>query len=150
MVEGVAESAYPFPIALEAHHPKVNVPVWAWRSVGHSHNAFVMETLVDELAGAAGLDPVTYRRTLLRKHPRHLAALDLAVGKSGYGKRRLAPGRAWGVAVHEAFHTVVAYVVQASVRGDGALGHAVTAAGACPPFVQPRPTGGPGPKAPVM
>jgi len=138
MIEGVAESAYPFPIALEAHHPKVNVPVWAWRSVGHSHNAFVMETLVDELAGAAGLDPVTYRRTLLRKHPRHLAALDLAVGKSGYGKRRLAPGRAWGVSVHEAFDTVVAYVVEASMRGDRPLVHAVTAAVHCNLAVNPR------------
>jgi len=138
MVEGLAESAYPFPIALEAHHPKVNVPVWAWRSVGHSHNAFVIETLVDELAGAANLDPVTYRRTLLRKHPRHLAALDLAVGKSGYGKRRLAPGRAWGVSVHEAFDTVVAYVVEASMRGDRPLVHVVTAGVHCNLAVNPR------------
>jgi len=104
----------------------------------HSHNAFVMETLVDELAGAAGLDPVTYRRTLLRKHPRHLAALDLAVGKSGYGKRRLAPGRAWGVSVHKAFDTVVAYVVEASMRGDRPLVHAVTAAVHCNLAVNPR------------
>jgi isoquinoline 1-oxidoreductase subunit beta len=138
MVEGLAESAYPFPIALEVHHPKVNVPVWAWRSVGHSHNAFVMETLVDELARAANLDPVTYRRTLLRKHQRHLAALDLAVEKSGYGKRRLAPGRAWGVSVHEAFDTVVAYIVEASMRGDRPLLHAVTASVHCNLAINPR------------
>jgi len=138
MVEGLAESAYPFPIALEVHHPNVNVPVWAWRSVGHSHNAFVMETLVDELARAASLDPVAYRRTLLRKHPRHLAALDLAVEKSGYGKRRLALGRAWGVSVHEAFDTVVAYIVEASMRADRSLMHAVTASVHCNLAINPR------------
>jgi isoquinoline 1-oxidoreductase subunit beta len=138
MTEGVAGSAYPFPIALEVHHPKVNVPVWAWRSVGHSHNAFVMETLVDELARAGGLDPVAYRRTLLRQHKRHLAALDLAVERSGYGKRRMAPGRAWGVAVHEAFDTVVAYVVEASMKGGQPVLHRVTAAVHCNMPVNPR------------
>jgi isoquinoline 1-oxidoreductase beta subunit len=138
MTEGLAETAYPFPIALEVHHPKVNVPVWAWRSVGHSHNAFVMETLVDELAHAAGRDPVAYRRTLLREHKRHLATLDLAVNQSGYGKTRLAAGRAWGVAVHESFDTVVAYVVEASMRGDQPVLHRVTAAVHCNLPVNPR------------
>ena len=75
---------------------------------------------------------------MLRRHPRHLAALDLAVAKSGYGKRQLAPGRAWGVAVHEAFDTVVAYVVEASMRGDRPLVHAVTAAVHCNLAVNPR------------
>jgi isoquinoline 1-oxidoreductase beta subunit len=138
MVEGVAESAYPFPIALEIHHPKVNVPVLWWRSVGHTHNAFVMETLVDELARAGGLDPVAYRRTLLREHQRHLAAMDLAVEKSGYGKTRLAAGRAWGAAVHESFDTVVAYVVEASMQGDQPVLHRVTAAVHCNMPVNPR------------
>jgi isoquinoline 1-oxidoreductase subunit beta len=131
MTEGLADTAYPFPIALEVHHPKVNVPVWAWRSVGNSHNAFVMETLVDELAHAAGRDPLAYRRTLLREKKRHLATLDLAVEKSGYGKTRLAAGRAWGLAVHESFGTVVAYVVEASMRGDQPVLHRVTAAIHC-------------------
>ena len=138
MVDGVAESAYPFPIALEIHHPKVNVPVLTWRSVEHTHTAFVMETLVDELARAGGIDPVAYRRALLQKHKRHLAALDLAVMKSGYGKRRLAPGHAWGVAVHEAFGTVVAYVIEASIRGDKPLIHAATAGVHCNLAVNPR------------
>jgi len=138
LTEGVAESAYPFPIALEVHQPKVNVPVLWWRSVGHSHNAFVMETLVDELAYAGGLDPVAYRRSLLREHRRHLAALDLAVEQSGYGKTRLAAGRAWGVAVHESFDSVVAYVVEASMRGDQPVLHRVTAAVHCNLAVNPR------------
>ncbi len=138
MVEGVAGSAYPFPIALEIHHPKVNVPVLWWRSVGHTHNAFVMETLVDELARTGGIDPVAYRRTLLREHKRHLAALDLAVEQSGYGKRRLAAGRAWGVAVHESFDTVVAYIVEASMRGEQPVVHRVTAAVHCNMPINPR------------
>jgi isoquinoline 1-oxidoreductase subunit beta len=138
MTEGVADSAYPFPIELEVHHPKVNVPVLWWRAVGHTHTAFVMETLVDELARAGGLDPVPYRRALLREHKRHLAALDLAVARSGYGKRQLAAGRAWGVAVHESFDTVVAYVVEASMRGSEPVLHRVTAAVHCNMPINPR------------
>jgi isoquinoline 1-oxidoreductase beta subunit len=137
-VEGVVDSAYPFPIALEVHHPKANVPVLWWRSVGHTHNAYVMETLVDELARAGGLDPVAYRRSLLQKHPRHLAALDLAVDKSGYGKTRLAAGRAWGVAVHESFESVVAYVVEASMQNGQPVLHRVTGAVHCNLPINPR------------
>jgi isoquinoline 1-oxidoreductase beta subunit len=137
MTEGVAESAYPFPIALEIHHPKLNVPVLWWRSVGNTHNAYVMETLVDELAHAGRLDPVAYRRALLQKHERHLAALNIAVDKAGYGKRRLAPGRAWGVAVHESFGTVVAYVVEASIADHRPVLHAVTAGVHCNMAVNP-------------
>lgn len=138
MVEGVAGSPYPFPIALEVHHPKVNVPVLWFRSVGHTHTAFVMETLVDELARAGGIDPVTYRRRLLAKHPRNLAAMELAVEKSGYGKRRLPPGRAWGVAVHESFDSTVAYVVEVSMNGTEPVLHMVTAAVHCNMPVNPR------------
>ena len=138
MTEGVAESAYPFPIALEVHHPKANVPVLWWRSVGHTHTAFVMETLVDELARAGRLDPVAYRRQLLARHERHLAALDLAVAKSGYGKTTLAKGRAWGVAVHESFNTVVAYVVEVSMKGGRPVLHRVTAGVHCNLAVNPR------------
>ncbi|WP_416758363.1 molybdopterin cofactor-binding domain-containing protein [Roseateles sp. So40a] len=138
MTEGVAESAYPFPIALEVHHPKVNVPVLWWRSVGHTHTAFVMETLVDELAKAGKVDPVEYRRQLLAKHPRHLAALNLAVERSGYGKTELPKGRAWGVAVHESFNTVVAYVAEVSIKDQRPVLHGVTAGVHCNLAVNPR------------
>ena len=138
MTEGVAESVYGFPMALEVHHPKVNVPVLWWRSVGNTHTAYVMETLVDEIAHAAGADPVAYRRQRLAKHPRHLAALDLAVLKSGYGRRKLAAGRAWGVAVHESFDSVVAYVVEASLVDGKPVLHKATAAVHCNLAVNPR------------
>ncbi|VXB57618.1 xanthine dehydrogenase family protein molybdopterin-binding subunit [Massilia sp. 9I] len=114
-IEGMGEP-YAVPMNLSVHGVTQNVPVLWWRSVGSTHTAFVMETLIDEAAHAAKLDPVAYRKGLMgEKHARHRAALDLAVAKSGYGTRKLPKGRAWGVAVHESFGTVVAYVVEASV-----------------------------------
>jgi isoquinoline 1-oxidoreductase beta subunit len=137
-VEGVADTAYELPLALEVHHPKVNVPVLWWRSVGHTHTAFVMETLIDEIARGSGQDPVAYRRSLLSaKHQRHIAALDLAVAKSGYGKKQLPAGRAFGVAVHESFNSVVAYVVEASVKEGQPVLHKVTAGVHCNTAVNP-------------
>jgi isoquinoline 1-oxidoreductase beta subunit len=138
MVEGMG-APYDVPMNLSAHIAKANVPVLWWRSVGSTHTAFVMETLIDEAAHAAKEDPVAYRKKLIdKKHARHHAALDLAVAKSGYGKKALSKGRAHGVAVHESFNTVVAYVVEASVGKDGAPKlHKVTAAVHCNLAVNP-------------
>ena len=138
-VEGMKEP-YEIPMRLTVHHPKVNVPVLWWRSVGSTHTAFVMETLVDEIARTTKQDPVAYRMKLIgNEHPRHKAALQLAVDKSGYGKKTLAAGRAWGVAVHESFNSVVAYVVEASVNKDGAPTlHSVTAGVHCNLVINPQ------------
>lgn len=119
-VEGVADSPYikQTPNHLvELHTQKFDIPVLWWRSVGHSQNAFVMESLVDELANAAGKDPLEYRRTLLKDHPRHLAALNLAAEKAGWGGK-LPQGVARGIAVHESFGSYVAQVAEISVA-DG-------------------------------
>jgi isoquinoline 1-oxidoreductase subunit beta len=119
--EGMREP-YQIPMNLSVHHPKVNVPVLWWRSVGSTHTAYVMETLLDEIAVATKQDPVAYRMALFSndaRGARHKAALQLAVDKSGYGKRKLPAGTAWGVAVHESFESVVAYVVQARMQGRG-------------------------------
>jgi isoquinoline 1-oxidoreductase beta subunit len=114
-IEGMGEP-YAVPLNLAVEGVKQNVPVLWWRSVGATHTAYVMETLIDEAAHVAKVDPVAYRKQLMgEKHVRHRAALDLAVAKSGYGTRKLPKGRAWGVAVHESFGSVVAYVVEASV-----------------------------------
>jgi isoquinoline 1-oxidoreductase beta subunit len=137
MVEGMG-APYEVPMNLTAHIVKTNVPVLWWRSVGSTHTAFVMETLIDEAAHAAGADPVAYRKMLIDpKHARHLAALDLAVAKSGYGKRTLPKGRAWGVAMHESFNTVVAYVVEASVTKGVPKLHKVCAGVHCNLAVNP-------------
>jgi isoquinoline 1-oxidoreductase beta subunit len=136
-VEGMGEP-YEVPLNLTVHNAKANVPVLWWRSVGSTHTAFVMETLLDEAAHAANLDPVAYRKKLLgEKHKRHLAALDLAVAKSGYGKKALPKGHAWGVAMHESFNSVVAYVVEASVAGGKPKLHKVTAGVHCNTAVNP-------------
>ena len=110
-----------------------------WRSVGSTHTAYVMETLLDEIARATKQDPVAYRMRLFGdKHPRRRAALQLAVDKSGYGKKQLPAGRAWGMAVHESFDTVVAYVVEASVRDGQPVLNRVTAGVHCNLAVNPR------------
>ena len=137
-VEGVADTAYDLPVAATVHHPEVPVPILWWRSVGHTHSAFVMETLIDRIAREGKQDPVALRRKLLAKHPRHLAALDLAVEKSGYGVKALPSGRAWGVAVHESFNSVVAHVVDLSIEGGRPKLHRVTSAIHCNLAVNPR------------
>jgi isoquinoline 1-oxidoreductase beta subunit len=105
---------------------ETGVPVLWWRSVGATHTAFVMEHTVDQLAKAAGKDPVDYRRGLYAKAgaARHAAVLNLAVAKSG----ETTPGWTRGVAVHESFGTVVAQVAEVQlVDGKPKVGRVVTA-----------------------
>ena len=122
-VEGASTLPYAIPhMAVELHSPQVPVPVLWWRSVGSTHTAYATESFVDELAAAAGKDPVAFRRAMLARHPRHLAALDLAAQKADWGKPLPAgkPGekRGRGVAVHESFGTVVAQVAEVTVDKD--------------------------------
>jgi isoquinoline 1-oxidoreductase beta subunit len=136
-VEGVTDSPYDLPnLNVSLHSPTPGVPVLWWRSVGNSHTAFVMETMVDEAAAAAGQDPVAYRRKLLAKHPRVLAVLNLAVEKSGWGAA-LPKGRARGVAVHESFGSVVCHVAEVSIVGGAVKVHKVTSAIDCGIAVNP-------------
>jgi isoquinoline 1-oxidoreductase beta subunit len=122
-VEGVVDSPYIKDVPdhrIDLHSPRTGIPVLWWRSVGHSYNGFVMESLVDELAHAAKQDPVEYRRALLQKHPRHLAALNLVAEKAGWGSP-LPQGQARGVAVHESFGSFIAQVAEVSIdRTPGA------------------------------
>ncbi|MGH8079107.1 MAG: molybdopterin cofactor-binding domain-containing protein, partial [Lysobacter sp.] len=116
-VEGVADSPYIKGLKdyrVDLHSPKTGIPVLWWRSVGHSYNAFVMESLIDELAHAAGKDPVEYRAALLKEHPRHLAALRLVAEKADWGAK-LPKGHALGVAVHESFKSYIAQVAEVSL-----------------------------------
>src|SRR5438552_3323113 len=118
-VEGAANLPYDIPnLTVELHTTQVGVPVHSWRSVGSTHTAYSTETFLDELAHAAGRDPLEVRRALLAKHPRHLAALNLAAEKAGWGQA-LPAGRARGIAVHESFNSVVAQVAEVSRRPDG-------------------------------
>jgi isoquinoline 1-oxidoreductase beta subunit len=115
-VEGVDKTIYDLPmLAGSLHSPALAVrPLW-WRSVGSTHTAYVMETMIDELAAAAGRDPVAFRLSLLGKSPRASAVLKLAADKAGWGKPRRS-GVAQGIAVHESFDTFVAQVAEVSMR----------------------------------
>lgn len=136
-VEGVADTPYPFTnMAVTLHTPKTQVPVLWWRSVGHTHTAFVMETLVDEMAGLAEADPVAYRLELLKDHPRHVATLKLVAEKSGWGQKPPA-GRAYGLAIHESFGTVVAQVAEVSLEGGLPRVHRVVCAVNCGIAINP-------------
>jgi len=117
--------------------PNSGVPVGFWRSVGSSHTAFSTECFLDELAHAAGKDPLAFRLSLLAKHPRHAGALKLAAEKAGWGKP-LPKGMGRGIAVHESFGSYVAEVAEVSVDKDGHVKvHRVVIACDCGQVVNP-------------
>ncbi len=137
-VEGAKDIPYGIQnILVDLHSTKMGVPVLWWRSVGHSHTAFVVESFMDELAYAAGKDPYELRRKLLAGHPRHLGVLNLAAQKAGWGTP-LPKGRARGIAVHESFGSYVAQVAEVSVSPAGQVRvHKVVCAVDCGKFVNP-------------
>lgn len=136
-VEGAATMPYAIPnLQVDIHSPKNQIPVQWWRSVGHSHTAFVVETMIDELAHMAGQDPVQYRLALLQKAPRHAGVLKLAAEKAGWGKK-LPAGHAYGVAVHESFESFVAEVAEVSLEEGKVRVHKVVCAVDCGMVVNP-------------
>jgi isoquinoline 1-oxidoreductase subunit beta len=137
-VEGASDLPYAIPnIRVDLHSPRSIVPVLWWRSVGHSHTAFVVESFIDEAAHAAGKDPYEFRRALLGKSPRHKGVLELAAQKAGWGSP-LAAGRGRGIAVHESFGSFIAQVAEVSVNPAGEVRvHRVVCAIDCGRIVNP-------------
>ena len=136
-VEGFANLPYAIPnILVDAHNPDLGVPCGFWRSVGSSQNGFFVEGFMDELAAAAGKDPVEYRRALLEKSPRHKRVLEMAAEKSGWGTP-LPAGRARGVAMVESFGTFVAEVAEVSIEKGFPRVHRVVVVMDCGPVVNP-------------
>jgi len=125
--EGTADTRYVIPnFHVSAHHPNVNVPVLQWRAVGYTHNAFVMETLVDELATRAKLDPITYRLTLLRADARKLrSALTLLQDKIAAWRQNIPKNHAIGVACSEYHDTGVACAAEVSMENGRSRIHRV-------------------------
>jgi isoquinoline 1-oxidoreductase subunit beta len=119
-VEGAAEPPYALPNILvdyvRAEPPGITTGFW--RGVGPAHNVFVVESFLDELAAAAGRDPVAYRRSLLAHNPRALAVLDLAAEKAGWGQPMPA-GKGRGAAVQFAFGSYLSQVAEVSVDEKG-------------------------------
>src|SRR5438128_2610521 len=120
--EGAIDLVYALP-NMHVEYVRVEppgIPTAFWRSVGPSHNVFVTESFIDELAAAAKQDPVAYRRALLDKSPRAKAVLDLAAEKAGWGQPL--PGRAGrGVSLQFVFATYMAQVAEVEVSKDGAV-----------------------------
>jgi len=113
------------------------IPTAFWRSVGPSHNVFVTESFIDEMAAAAKQDPVAYRRALLGKNPRAKAVLDLVAEKSGWGQP-LPKGRGRGVSLQNVFGSYQAHVAEVEVSKDGTVRvHRVVCAADCGTVVNP-------------
>lgn len=120
-VEGAANIPYAIPnLNVGLSTMKSAVPVLWWRAVGSTHTAYAVEAFLDEVAEAAGKDPVALRLELLKDHPRHVTALKLAAEKAGWNEK--APdGRFRGIAVAESFSTVVAQVAEVSIPSPGQI-----------------------------
>src|SRR5260221_13583979 len=120
-VEGASTLPYAIPnLAVELHTTEVGVPVLWWRSVGSTHTAYATEVFIDEVAQAAGKDPVAFRMALLKGSPRHQGALKLAAEKAGWA-RPLPKGGGRGVAVHKSFNTDGARGARGTVAGAGKI-----------------------------
>jgi isoquinoline 1-oxidoreductase beta subunit len=122
-VEGVVDSPYLAAIParrVTLHSPRRPITVLWWRSVGNSHTAFAMESMIDELAHAAGQDPLRYRLALLARSPRHARVLEVAAEKAGWGGP-LPQGHALGLAMHASFESVFAQVAEVSVTPDATI-----------------------------
>lgn len=137
--EGASDTHYNIPnLHVSVHHPKVNVPVLWWRSVGHTHTAYVMETLIDELATRARMDPIAYRRKLLKPEAKKLlSSLDLLEKASAGWRNRLPKGHALGISCHESFGTGVACAVDVSIDNKRPKIHRATIAVDCGLAVNP-------------
>lgn len=137
----IAEGAgdMPYTIAntrVDVHETATPVPVQWWRSVGHTHTAFVVNSALDELAQLGGRDPLELRRALLAGKPRHLAVLNAAAARAGWGRAR-EPGHHLGMALQESFGSIVAQVAEVSVGRGAVRVHRVTCAIDCGQAVNP-------------
>jgi isoquinoline 1-oxidoreductase beta subunit len=139
-IEGVVDSPYLATVParlITVHSPRSPVTVLWWRSVGNTHTAFAMESMIDELAWAAGRDPLEFRTAMLADHPRHRRALQTAAEKAGWGKPP-AKGRARGLAVHESFGSIIAEVAEVSVDDQKEIHvHKVSCAVDCGTAINP-------------
>jgi len=137
-VDGAINVPYDFPSML-VEYVRVEppgIPTGWWRGVGATHNVFVVESFLDELAAAAGQDPLAYRRALLKNAPRAAAVLDLAASKAGWGEP-MPPGRGRGISVQHVFGSYVAQVAEVEVSGSNVRVTRVVAAVDCGIQVNP-------------
>jgi isoquinoline 1-oxidoreductase beta subunit len=121
-VEAAAEPPYALP-NIHVDYVRVEppgIPTAFWRGVGPTHNVFVVESFIDELAAAAKQDPVAYRKALLGHNPRALTVLTLATEKAGWGQP-LPARRGRGISVQFAFGSYLSQVAEVEVAADGSI-----------------------------
>ncbi|MCL7745145.1 xanthine dehydrogenase family protein molybdopterin-binding subunit [Guyparkeria hydrothermalis] len=136
-VEGAADHPYQIEnIAVTYAKVDPGIPVGFWRSVGHSQNAYVVESFLDELAHKAGSDPVEYRRRLLKKDSRERGVLDRVAEMADWGGK-VPEGRARGVAVAKSFGSYCAEVAEVSIEDGMPRVHRVWCAIDCGIAVNP-------------
>jgi isoquinoline 1-oxidoreductase beta subunit len=122
LVECAAKTPYEIPnvkVEWVRHDMPDGLLVGWWRGVGPTHNLFVVESFMDELAHSAGKDPLEYRRALLQKNPRALALLNLAAEKIGWNQGALPPRVGRGIALGEPFGSHVCLIVEVEVSAQG-------------------------------
>jgi len=118
-VEGLKDTPYNLPNKrVDCVLKNTHVPVFFWRSVGASQNAFAIQSFVDEMAHAAGKDPYQFRRALLEGKPDWLGVLDLVAEKGDWGKP-LPAGHGRGIAIHECYGSIVSEVAEVSISPKG-------------------------------
>jgi isoquinoline 1-oxidoreductase beta subunit len=136
-VEGANKLPYAFPnMKVDLTTTSVGVPVLWWRAVGSTHTAYAVEAFMDELAEAAGKDPVEFRLAMMKDSPRHAGVLRLAAEKAGWGQP-LPAGRFRGVAVAESFNSFVAQIAEVSITNGQPRVHRVVCAVDCGVVVNP-------------
>jgi isoquinoline 1-oxidoreductase beta subunit len=109
-----------------------------WRGVNNNQNAIYLECFIDEMAHAAGQDPLEFRRKMMKNYPKHLAVLNTVAEKAGWGKPT-APGVFRGISQHMGYGSYVAAVAEVSVSDKGALKiHRIVAATDCGHVVNPQ------------
>jgi isoquinoline 1-oxidoreductase beta subunit len=136
--EGAFDLAYAMPHRLvEQVLAEQPVPVGFWRSVGHSYNAFFVESFLDEVAYAAGKDPLAYRLAMLGGAPRHRRVLETAARAAGWGTPLPGKNQGRGIALAESFHSIVAQVAEVEVDGDAVRVRRVACAIDCGRAVNP-------------
>jgi isoquinoline 1-oxidoreductase beta subunit len=138
-IEGIHDMVYTLPNRhVEYVLMDLPIPIGFWRSVGYSINTFTVETFMDQLAHAAGKDPVEFRFALLKKDSRPFRTLSLLVEKSGWGSS-VPEGRARGMALGSCFGSAVAHMAEVSVdRKSGNIKvHKIVCAIDCGPAVYP-------------
>ncbi len=136
-VEGASTLPYAIPnLHVDLVTTAVGVPVLWWRSVGSTHTAYATEAFIDELAQAAGQDPIEYRLSMLGDHPRHRGVLEKVRDAAGWGDA-LPAGVSRGVAVAESFGSYVAQVAELSVDGNDVTVQRVVCAVDCGTVVNP-------------